>query len=76
VEERIKKVMASVFNMDISEIDNDVSPDSIKTWDSLKHMTLVLSLEEEFGIRFKQEQIIDLLSFKLILMTLRELLAE
>lgn len=76
MEERIKKVMASVFNMDISEIDNDVSPDSIKTWDSLKHMTLVLSLEEEFGIRFKQEQIIDLLSFKLILMTLRELLAE
>ena len=76
MEERIKKVMASVFNMDISEIDNDVSPDSIKTWDSLKHMTLVLALEEEFGIRFKQEQILELLSFKLILMTLRELLAD
>jgi acyl carrier protein len=33
-----------------------ISRDSEITWDSLKHVQLVLMLEEEFGIQFSEEE--------------------
>ena len=50
MEERIKKVFSNVFNLDIETINNESSPDNIESWDSLKHMNLILALEEEFEI--------------------------
>jgi acyl carrier protein len=34
-----------------------VTRDSEPTWDSLKHIELILMLEEHFGIRFSEEEI-------------------
>jgi acyl carrier protein len=33
-----------------------VSRDSESTWDSLKHVQLILMLEEQFGIQFSEEE--------------------
>ena len=49
---RIIKVMANVFNIDANIITYDSSPDNIETWDSLKHMNLIVALEEEFCVEF------------------------
>ena len=49
------------------------SPDSVESWDSLRHMSMVLALEEEFGVRFSDEQIMVLSSIGAILTTLAEL---
>ena len=73
MEERIRQVLASVFNVDISKIDENSSPDNIDNWDSLHHMKLVLALEEEFDVQLEDEQISNLLNYKLILITLKEL---
>ena len=48
MEQRIKNVMASIFKVDISEIDENISPDTLENWDSLGHMNLIVALEEEF----------------------------
>ena len=42
VESRIQSVMSSVFGVPADEIDDDASPDNIESWDSLKHMNLML----------------------------------
>ena len=34
-----------------------VTRDSEPTWDSLKHIELILMLEEHFGVRFSEEEI-------------------
>jgi len=39
---------------------------NVANWDSLNHMKLVVALEEEFGVKFKDEDILELQSFKLI----------
>jgi acyl carrier protein len=65
--------MAAVFGIDASAIDEQASPGSIEQWDSLRHMNLVLALEEEFGVRFSEEQIEQMLGFQLVRATLREL---
>ena len=75
MENRIMQVMASVFGVDISEINEHSSPETIKEWDSLKQMGLVLALEEEFGISFSNDQITEMLNFKLIKLTIEEILS-
>lgn len=70
-EDRIRNVMAAVFDVPAKEISDDASPHDIKGWDSLKHMSLVLALEEEFDIRFDQAEIPSLVSFRIIAATVR-----
>jgi acyl carrier protein len=66
VSDRIKSVMAVVFEMDANAIQDDAVPGGIEQWDSIRHMNLIVALEEEFEIRFTDDEITDLLSFKLI----------
>ena len=66
MKDRIKKVMAAVFEMPVEEISENSSPHEIEAWDSLKHMNLVLALEDEFNILFEDHEVQSLVSFKII----------
>ena len=70
-EDRIRNVMAAVFNVPASEITDEASPHDIKGWDSLKHMNMVLALEEEFDIHFDEAEIPSLVNFSIIVATVR-----
>ena len=72
MKDRIKQVMASVLRTDISAIDENTSPETIEMWDSINHMNLILALEEEFGVEFENEEIVNMLNYKLIYLTLNE----
>lgn len=63
--------MARVLEVPIEAIDDEASPDTIDNWDSLRHMNLVMALEEEFGVQFSTDEVIELLNFRLIVLTLR-----
>lgn len=71
VEVRIKQVMSDVFNIDINSINDTSSPDNIENWDSLKHMNLIIALEEEFGIIFDDQEIVDSMNYALIVNILK-----
>ena len=66
VEVRIKNIMSSVFQVPLETISDDSSQDTIELWDSLNHMNLIVSLEEEFEIELDDDAIIEMLNFKLI----------
>jgi acyl carrier protein len=66
MKDRVKKVICEVFNIDIELINNESSPDNIENWDSLKHMNLIVALEEEFEIEFNDEEIVDSMNYALI----------
>ena len=66
IEIRIKQVMSDVFNIDINSINDTSSPDNIENWDSLKHMNLIIALEEEFGVIFDDQEIVDSMNYALI----------
>lgn len=69
----IKKIMAQIFEVDEASINAASSPETIDRWDSLKHMQLILALEEEFGFQFPDEAISELLSFDVIERSVKEL---
>ena len=64
--DRVRNIMAQVFQVDSASIVADTSPESVERWDSLKHMQLIMALEDEFGIEFPDEVIPELLSFSAI----------
>lgn len=72
METRIKQVMSDVLDVDINDINEDTSPETLEAWDSLKQMNLIVALEEEFNLEFTDEEIEDLLNFKLIKLTIEE----
>ena len=74
-EQRIKQVMADVFDMPAQTILENVSQDNLEGWDSLKHLDLVVALEEEFEITIPVEEVGNLISFKLIVVIIKELLS-
>ena len=74
VADKIRAVMGRVFGVDPASIDGEASPGNVEQWDSLRHMNLVLALEDEFDVRFPDDQVEQLISFRLIELSLRELL--
>ena len=62
MENRIKNVMASVLGFEINDIKNE-SPNLKEHWDSLKHMNLIVALEEEFDIQFHDDEMSQLINF-------------
>ena len=73
IKQKILSVMADVFGLDIGDIPDDAAPGVVEVWDSLKHMTLVLALEDEFNIRFPDEMVEQLITMELIELSVKEL---
>lgn len=72
IESRVKKVLSNVFGIEQQQINEESSQDTIENWNSLGHMNLIIALEEEFSLSFRDEQVIEMLSYPLILCVLRE----
>lgn len=55
--ERLTKVFREVFDNPTLKIKDDYDASSIPGWDSLAHVNLIVSIEEEFGISFTTAEI-------------------
>jgi acyl carrier protein len=66
IKERIRNVMAIVFGIETDQIKDNAEPGIIESWDSLRHMSLIVALEEEFDISFTDDEITELLNIELI----------
>lgn len=70
--ERVAKVVGQVMNVKAAEINRASSPETIENWDSLQHMNLILALEEEFQVKFTDENIVSMVSVGIIEDTLKK----
>ncbi|MBS3957841.1 MAG: acyl carrier protein [Xanthomonadaceae bacterium] len=71
-EDTLKDVMATVLGIVADSINEDTSMDTVEAWDSIKHMNLVLAIEEEFGISIPDEDAANITSYPLIRLVLNE----
>jgi len=55
VAERLHRVLRQVLGSDL-EFDDSTSAADIEGWDSLAHVTLMFSVEQEFGIEFAGDE--------------------
>jgi len=68
---KIKQIMADVFGININNITNDASVDSIEEWDSLNHLKLILALEDELNISFSEEETVEIMSYLILVEILK-----
>lgn len=69
---KILEIMSSVFEVELSTLNDDSSIDNIDNWDSIRHLNLILALEEEFNITIPDEEVGDLVNYKLIELIVNE----
>lgn len=74
MDDKIKFVMATVFELNIKDININSSSQNIQNWDSLKHMNLIIALEEEFQVSFEEDDIPEIQSFMKISNALERLI--
>ncbi len=67
IQEKAFEIMSLVFKVPLEEIGEESSPDSIGSWDSMKHINLILAFEEEFNIEIDEEETLEMISSKSIL---------
>jgi acyl carrier protein len=64
--EKIFELMSSVFEVELNSLNENSSVDTIDGWDSIRHLNLILALEDEFNISIPDEEVGDLVNYKLI----------
>ena len=74
--DRVQQIAADVFDLDAADITPDSSPETISTWDSQAHLSFVLALEAEFGIRFTAVAAADILNIGLAVSLVEERMAQ
>ena len=68
----LQSTVAAVLGIPESSVNDDTSPDNVKGWDSVKHLNLVMALEEAFNTSFDPEETMEMTSVKLMRLILEE----
>lgn len=66
MENKIKQILAEVFEIDVNAINENSDSSNIENWDSLNHMNLIVTLEEEFEVEIDEDEISNLMSYSAI----------
>ena len=61
--EKYNKVFIETFSIDESVLNEDLSYNTIPSWDSVGHMTMIADLEVIFEINMEMDDIIDFSSY-------------
>ncbi len=71
MDEKLLKILGSVFELKEFQISLELKKDDIDSWDSLKQMDLVVSIEEGYGIVLEMEEIVKMKSVQTIVDVLK-----
>lgn len=71
IEEKVKEILEVLLEHKID--DTNISQENEELWDSLKHLEILVTIEEEFGIKFAEENIPKLNSMELIINKIKEI---
>jgi acyl carrier protein len=75
-ESKLRSLIGAILEIDESSITQDTSMDSVESWDSIKHMDLILAIEEEFRVSVPDEEAADLTSYPLIKLVIGDLIKD
>jgi len=66
IRERARAALATALKTDPQAISDSASQADLSEWDSVRHMNVVLALENEFGIEFADTELPGLTSLPLL----------
>lgn len=60
ISERLKKTILRELKIEDFEFKKDTAASDVPGWDSLNHINVILAIEKEYNIRFKNIEILRL----------------
>ena len=72
MDEKVEGLLAEVLQIPAATITDELAMKDMDVWDSLKHMELIVSLEQSFGIQFSFDDIVAMQSVREIKRVLSE----
>lgn len=55
--EAVQEIFRDVFDDEALIITDETNADDIEDWDSLEHITLIVAMEKEFGMKFDIKEV-------------------
>lgn len=72
MKEKILEIMESVFETNGLDLKGNVHQNDLENWDSLRHLNLIIELEEAFDVSYEPEEIGDMTSLDKIIAITKE----
>lgn len=64
---RLAAAFEKAFDFDPAKFSPQLAPEDVPNWDSIGHMNLVATLEQEFNLQFEVDEIMEMSSPQKIL---------
>jgi acyl carrier protein len=61
MENKLNQLMAELLRLPQSEITDSLNMKDSDVWDSLKHMELIVSIEDAFDVQLTSDEIVNML---------------
>ena len=58
--EKLYQIVANVFNVDESKINDETSPENLEQWDSFNFYVLLNEIENQFSITFNLDETLEI----------------
>ena len=66
IEEKLKDILAAVLEISATNSITQVNVENTEEWDSVKHLLLMSTIEQEFSINLDDDDLISLTSYSAI----------
>ena len=70
-EKKVKEIISKRFNIEIKDINKNLTFNSVDKWDSIGHINLMLDLEKYFDIELDENDTEVMLDYEKIISTLK-----
>lgn len=58
--QKVFEIVARIMGVPVEAVTSESSPETLANWDSLRHMKLILAIEESLDIQFNDEDIVSI----------------
>ena len=72
MESKVKDILTTVLDLKDSEVGEQIKQSDFVNWDSMKHLILISAFEDEFSIRFADEDVVNMTDYQTIITTIRK----
>ena len=58
--EKLQEIVANLFNVELSKINDETSPENLEQWDSFNFYVLLDEIENQFSITFNLDETLEI----------------
>ena len=69
---KIKILLSSILAIDVNELQDDTTMNDIESWDSLKHLQIIIQLEIEFDLHINDQEAVTLVDLEKIFLLIQK----